>query len=207
MPWVVTSSMGALRDALSPFSAHDAYDRALLYARCVLLATTWWVAATRGGIGDRRWMAGAGAAFVASLEARGLFVPFVVISLVGIGRSGRAPALGFAIGALCLCAGPMLLPARIEPVDDLVVADASPDTETIRWSRRDNVFRARFWAVRWAASESTPGEGHLALARAEWTLGRTDEARRLATQVAVTATDGMARQHASAQLGAWASEQ
>jgi hypothetical protein len=205
MHGVATWSMGVLGHPLAPFSARDGAGNALLYARCVLLATTWWVAATRGGVRDQRWVAVVGAGFVASLEARGLFVPFVVLSLVAIARSGRAQVLSFAVGAVCLCVATTLLPARVEPLDDLMVTDADPAVETIRWSGRDNVFRARFWAIRWAATERTPGEGHLALARADWAVGRTEEARKIAARVAVTATDEVARQQASAQLAVWAS--
>lgn len=197
------SSWG-LTAPLATCGAQDLSGRAALFTRALLLAVVWWVHAKRGGASGRRWIAAVGTGFVASLEIRALFVPFVLLSMAGIGRSKRAFALGVAIVALCLVAG--TVPGRAPEVDHLLQVDADPAAQTLLWSARDNVFRTRFWAARWAATEHDPGSGRLALARADWALGRADEARRLARQVAAEAVDAQARQRASDQLAAWTNE-
>ncbi|HXX67243.1 MAG TPA: hypothetical protein VEK07_08680 [Polyangiaceae bacterium] len=197
-------SFWGLDAPLATFDAHGPCGPALLGARGVLLAAAWWSQATREAPGRQRWIAAVGAAFIASLEARGLLLPFALLSMFAMARSPRTLAIAAVTVVLCFLAAARPAPSPV--IDDLLRADADPVALTRFWSMRDNAYRARFWAARWAAAEHDPGEGRLALARADWALGHVDEARRLAAQVVAGATDGAARQLASAQLAAWVDE-
>lgn len=209
MSYASDLSYWGLDAPLTPFDTHGAPGQAaLLCARGLLLASVWWVHATRGDPDDRRgdispsaWIAVVGAGFIGSLVARALFFPFALLSLVAVARSPRALLIASVILVLGLLAGARP-GTRGEPYD-LLRSDANPADQTRLWSTRDNAFRARFWAEQWAATEGNPGEGRLALARADWALGHAEEARRLAAQVAAEAPDGVVRQRASAQLTAW----
>ena len=180
---------------LAPFSANEPGGRAILAGMAALLFAAWW-----GGAGRRRFVVAA-ALFVCALALRALLLPFALACVVAAWPSVRARA--GAAAALVACLALTALASRPPSPPSWA---GSPAAETARWVDRDNLFQARAWAARWAATEGGEGDGHLALAKLDWALGHHDEALALAAHVAASGADDGVKQRASQQLRAWAAE-
>jgi hypothetical protein len=167
-------------------------DLPMLAARAALLVAVAW-----SGRGPRPRLA-VGALFVASLAARGLLLPFAVAALAAAWPSRRllAAAGGAAIASVVLSVVAARPPAPPPWA-------GYPAAETTFYVARDNLFRARAAAVRWASVERGAGGGHLALAKIDWQLGHADEARALAADVAARGEDDGLRRRAEDALRAW----
>jgi hypothetical protein len=195
---LLATAFGA-QTPLEPFSASDGVGRALLLGRVGLLAVVFWAAVRRGDVQARRWLAWAGAAFVASLAARAALLPFVLVALIAAARTrGTLAAAGGVLG-LALVVAVLVKPDSLDPF-----APGEPAAMTRLWSERDNAFWAHQWARRWAAQETEPGQGALALARTSWALGHASDARREAEAVAERGADPAVRAQAQAALAQWA---
>ena len=124
-----------------------------------------------------------GALLMASLSFRVLFVPYCVGALLVLGWCARrAPVAPFAPdgvlsgGGLVLAALSLLGPHAAPPGEQ---EPAHPAAAIAWWLRRENPYQAHYRAARWAKDERVPGEGYLALARLDVTLGRKDRARKV----------------------------
>lgn len=199
----VVDSLRCIADLASPSSdASDVCTRATMVARFVFLAMAWMAAAAaRDDSNAHRSFTWVAALFVASLVVHALFLPFAVLALATSWRHRPTRYAGLSLGAAVAVAVAVEPPRRA--IDDLLLADADPMRETVYWARKDNPFRARFWAAVWSGRETTVGEGLLALARAEWEVGHPEKARSAAARVATSATDAAVRQRAAEQLRSW----
>jgi hypothetical protein len=175
----------------APFSATEPADRALLLARAALLLAAWYAP-------RRRIFLVACALFVGSLAARGVFVPFAAVAVAAAWAERRARLV--ASGSVIAC---VILGLATSRPPEVPPAAGNPAAETVAWIQRDNLFRARSWAVQWANGERSEGDGHLALAKLDWALGHRDEARGIAGDVAAHGVDEGIRQRASEQLREW----
>jgi hypothetical protein len=75
------------------------------------------------------------------------------------------------------------------------------------FQRRKNPYEARWWALTWSRLEApNAGEGHLALARIDWELGRRPQARKVLEKILAHPTSDAARANADALRAEWGGE-
>jgi hypothetical protein len=197
-----------LRSPLVAFVAQDPGQTRLLVARAlVLLAAI--VAArgrtARGAIG----LALAGALFLASLAARGLFLldlvatTAVALDLARARGAMPAPARFVQILVALLVASALVLPALPAHPPAHAVPPTSATEAVGYWRARGNLHRAHAAALDWANEEAIPGEGYLTLASVDWDLGDRDRARRVLSKVLARATSDDVRARARELDSRW----
>jgi hypothetical protein len=176
---------------LEPLAAQSAGGVALWLARAAALAMLVFAAPALPRRRRAPLLAAASVALLGSVVVNALAWALVALAclaafLVRAPRSSRAsptprPALVTVVAAaLALVAGVAVAARERAPKpprssDDRVLA--------LEWEARDNPFRALPRAQAWAASEASPGEGALCLARVAHRLDDDAEARRIAHRV------------------------
>lgn len=96
-------------------------------------------------------------------------------------------------GVLVVALGAWFLPGTPRPE---ATEPASPEQAVAWWIARENPYQAHFRAWWWARSEAIPGEGYLALARLDVTLGQNDAARRVLARIVERASSNAVRERA-----------
>jgi hypothetical protein len=203
---VLTLGLG---DALGPFFARTLSDRLDLVALTLLLFSAWWALRALADRSARVTFLVCGGAFVGSLAARSLTLPFLLLVLMLVSRvvirrppGGRVCAALAGIGALVLVVAARL-PAKVEPL----VGEADPARETRAAIARGNLFEARLWAERWATGGVDGARGAddpaLLLAEIDWNLGHHERARSIAADVAAHASDAELRRRAAERVIQW----
>lgn len=96
-------------------------------------------------------------------------------------------------GVLVVALGAWFLPRTQRPQ---ATEPASPAQAVAWWTARENPYQAHFRAWWWARSEAVPGEGYLALARLDVTLGHSDAARRVLARIVERASSDAVRERA-----------
>jgi hypothetical protein len=182
------------------FFAQEAGQAPLLVLRVGLLLAL--VLASEAQAKTRRlgWLAGTGALLLLSLSFRGFLLPYCAFSLLGLGVSARtapvtppAPDVRATLAALALAALSLVGPAAPRPS---ATEPSAPAAAIAWWMQRANPYQAHYRALRWAREEQVPGQGFLALARLDVTLGRDDAAKKVLEKVVARATSEDARREA-----------
>jgi hypothetical protein len=173
----------------------------------LLFAILWMPADTQGA---RRhapaWgVASVGAVFLLSLVARGALALFVLCALGDLAWLARrqatrpAPRIPWLVLAPCLA---LLAFARARS-EFVAPGRGDARSQAFAWRARGNLWRTRWYALAWARTESPPGEAYMALAEANWDLGRRDKARHVVAQVLTGEPSDADRHRAEAALQLW----
>lgn len=84
-----------------------------------------------------------------------------------------------------------------------------PSQSAVTWMERDNLFRARWGALKWSALEvasGSPGAGTLLFAELEYRLGRTESALDTLSGIWSTNATPETRRRAAILFASWAKE-
>jgi hypothetical protein len=193
------AAWAGLAGAAAPFAFHDAGQPPLLLLRLAGL-----LLALDTSRSSPARAASACAMFVLSLVARGFLLPSLVLDAALVAAVGsverRVVVLVDAglVAAVVLALAPGLRPRAPEP-------DPRDPRAMVEYYRvRANPYEERFWALAWSRAETeAPGEGHLALASADWALGRRTQARKVLAKVRKGTGSDALRERAEAQRAAW----
>lgn len=191
-----------LRSPLVAFVAQDPGQTRMLLARALVLFAA--VVAVRGRTARGAWAVTiAGALFVASLAARGLFVlDLMATAAIALGLVRSAPRRVGLYVALLVAAALVLPVLPVRPPTPERVPTTAPEA-TVYWRARGNLYRAHAAAFAWAIGEATPADGYLTLASIDWEIGDRDRARRVLSKVLANATSDEVLQRARELEARW----
>ncbi len=156
----------------------------------------------------RTWgLASVGVLFLLSLVARGAVSFFILGALGDIAWFARRDDASSAprVSWLAPAAGLLVLLVAVRGATPESTDPARSDARSLAsmWRARGNLWRARWCALGWASHESPPGEAYVALAEANWELGRRDKARHVLAKVLAGQPPDAIRSHAEVMLQLW----